>query len=157
MNKAQEEEIQKFWEKNGIAHKAKRHGHKFYFLDGPPYATGSIHMGTAWNKILKDAYIRFWRMNGFNVWDQPGFDTHGLPIENKVEKKLGFKTKKDIEKFGVENFNNECKKFATEFIGRMTGQFKNLGVWMDWENPYLTLDNEYIEGAWFTFKKGFEK
>ena len=72
MNKQQEEEIKRFWESRNIYEKGKRSGKKFYFLDGPPYATGSIHMGTAWNKILKDAYIRFWRMNGFNVWDQPG-------------------------------------------------------------------------------------
>ncbi len=150
----------KFWEEKKIYQKAKlknKNGKKFFFLDGPPYATGNIHMGTALNKILKDFYIRFFRMQGFNVWDQPGYDTHGLPIENKVEKKLGFKTKKDIEKFGVENFNNECRKFATEFVDVMNGQFVNLGVWMDWKNPYLTLSNEYIEGAWMTFQEGYKK
>ncbi|MEM7821352.1 MAG: isoleucine--tRNA ligase [Candidatus Aenigmatarchaeota archaeon] len=158
-NIKKEEEIAIFWEKNRIYEKAKnlrKNSKKFFFLDGPPYATGSIHIGTAMNKILKDFYIRFFRMLGFNVWDQPGYDCHGVPIENKVEKKLGFKSKKDIEKFGVENFINECKKFATEFIDVMNNQFKNLGVWMNWKNPYLTLNNEYIEGAWFTFKKAFE-
>ena len=157
MNKVQEEEIKQFWEKNGIAQKVKRHGHKFYFLDGPPYATGYIHMGTAWNKILKDAYIRFWRMRGFNVWDQPGYDTHGLPIENKVEKEIGTKTKSDIERLGIGKFVSACRDYATKYIGIMNDQFNDLGVWMDWSRPYLTLDNEYIEGAWMTFKIAFEK
>ncbi|MFH1106166.1 MAG: isoleucine--tRNA ligase [Candidatus Aenigmatarchaeota archaeon] len=152
--------IFKLWSEKGTAEKylAHRNGKKkFYFLDGPPYATGSIHMGTAMNKIIKDFYIRFFTASGFDVWKQPGYDTHGLPIENKVEKKLGFKSKKDIEKFGIKAFNAECKRFATEFIDVMNGQFENLGVWMDWKNPYLTLSNEYIEGAWYTFKTGFEK
>jgi len=155
-----EDKTIKFWDKEKVYEKSKdlrKNKKKFYFLDGPPYATGYIHVGTAFNKVLKDCYIRFFRMLGFNVWDQPGYDTHGVPIENKVEKKLGFKTKKDIEKFGIENFINECKKFATEFIDVMANQFNNLGVWMDWKNPYLTLTNNYIEGAWFTFKKAFEK
>jgi isoleucyl-tRNA synthetase len=158
--KQAEEKILQFWREKKVYEKTKKlskNKKKFYFLDGPPYATGSIHMGTAFNKILKDCYIRFFRMFGFNVWDQPGYDTHGVPIENKVEQLLNFKAKQDIEKFGVENFIKECKKFATEFIDVMGEEFSNLGVWMDWKNPYLTLTNDYIEGAWFTFKQGFKK
>lgn len=158
--KEQEEKIQEFWEKNNIPKKVLESGkgkEKFYFLDGPPYATGYIHLGTAWNKILKDSYLRYKRMKGFDVWSQPGYDTHGLPIENKVEKKLGFKSKDDIEKFGVENFNRECREYATKFLDIMNKQFENLGVWMNWDNPYLTLNKEYIEGAWYTFKVGFDK
>lgn len=103
-------------------------------------------MGTALNKILKDSYIRFFRMSGFKVWDQPGYDTHGLPIENKVEQMLNFKSKSDIEKFGIDKFIEECRKFSTKFIVVMSNEFNNLGVWMDWNNPYLTLTNGYIEG-----------
>lgn len=155
-----ENSIIKFWNEKKIYQKvkaARKGGKKFFFLDGPPYATGNIHMGHALNKVTKDFYIRFFRMNGMDVWDRPGFDTHGLPIENKVEKKLNFKSKQDIEAFGVEKFIEECRRFATEHISSMTSQFKDLGVWMDWDNPYLTLHNDYIEGAWFTFKKAFEK
>jgi|GEM_PF-153265 len=155
-----EEKIFQFWEKNKIYEKAKaqrKKARKFYFLDGPPYATGSIHVGTAMNKVIKDCYLRFFRMFGFNVWDQPGYDTHGVPIENKIEKELGFKSKKDIEKFGVAKFIQKCREFATKYIDVMGKQFENLGVWMDWKNPYLTLTNDYIEGAWYTFKKAFEK
>ena len=157
--KKAEKQILKFWEQKKIPVKVRRIKKKktFFFLDGPPYATGSIHMGTALNKILKDTYIRVWRMFGYKVWDQPGYDTHGLPIENKVEVILGFKSKSDIEKFGIEKFINECRKFSTKFIKVMSDQFNNLGVWLDWDNPYLTLTNNYIEGAWFTFKKAFEK
>ncbi len=82
-------------------------------MDGPPYATGYIHMGTALNKILKDVAIRSKRMQGYNVFDRAGYDTHGVPIESKVEQKLGFKTKQDIEAFGVKKFVDACREFAT--------------------------------------------
>ncbi len=155
-----EKEVQKKWEDKNIPEKSRernKNGRKFYFIDGPPYATGHIHLGTAYNKILKDFYVRFIRMMGFYARYQPGYDTHGLPIENKVEKKLGLKDKNSIEEYGVGKFNEECRKFATEFIEKMNMEFQNLGVWMDWNNPYLTLKNEYIENSWHTFKKAFEK
>ena len=155
-----EEEILKFWKKKKIYEKSKKKnakGKKFYFMDGPPYATGNIHMGTALNKILKDVVMRYKRLSGHDVFDKSGYDTHGLPIENKVEKKLGFKKKDDIEKYGVKKFIKECRKFATKYIDVMNGEFSNLGVWMDFENPYLTLENEYIETIWDTFKKANEK
>src|SRR3989338_8774476 len=123
MKKDQEEEIKRFWESHNIYGKISKKGKKFYFMDGPPYATGNIHMGTAWNKILKDSCIRFWRMFGFNVWDQPGYDTHGLPIENKVEKQFAIKSKSDIERLGIEKFTSECRKFATKYINIMNQQF----------------------------------
>ncbi len=155
-----EEDVMGYWEEKEIEKKALKMnegGPKYYFLDGPPYASGDIHFGHAWNKILKDYYLRFWRMRGYDIWSQPGFDTHGLPIEHQVEKMLGLKDKGDIEKLGVENFIKECRKFATKYIGAMSREFENLGVWMDWDNPYLTLDNDYIENSWFTFKKAYEK
>src|SRR3989338_11474660 len=90
-----ERSIQLFWEHESIQDKVREKSRSqskpFYLIDGPPYASGAIHMGTAWNKILKDTYIRFFMMKGLNVWNQPGYDTHGTPIEVKVEKELGFK------------------------------------------------------------------
>ncbi len=151
-----EEDVVRFWKNKNIQQKARnlrKRKKPFYFIDGPPYATGSIHMGTAWNKIIKDVYLRFWRMRGFNVWDQPGYDTHGTPIELQVEKELKFKNKKDIENYGISKFIQKCREFATKYIDVMSEQFADLGVWMDWKNPYLTLKNDYIEGAWSTFKK----
>ena len=157
---AKEEEIRKYWKDKKIVEKARQqhaNGKGFYMMDGPPYASGHIHMGTALNKIVKDITMKQKRMQGFSVLDQPGYDTHGLPIENKVEKKLGLKNKDEIEKIGVEKFITECRKFATEYIDIMNDEFDNLGVWMDWKNPYLTLDNEYIEALWWTFKRADEK
>ncbi len=155
-----EQEILKFWQEKQIYQKSKKKnakGKPFYLMDGPPYATGHIHMGTALNKILKDIAMRSHRLQGFDVFDRPGYDTHGVPIEIKIEKKLGFKTKQDIEKFGVKKFIDECKKFATQFIDVMNQEFVNLGVWMDFTNPYLTLDDKYIETIWDTFKQADNK
>ncbi len=156
-----EKAIHKFWEENEIYAKVKSlraDGKPFYFCDGPPYATGEIHPGTAWNKVMKDAYCRYYRMKGYNVRDQAGFDTHGLPIEVKVEKELGIKNKNEIEeKIGVKNFINECKKFATKYIDVMSGQFRSVGVWMDFDDPYLTYKDSFIEKSWSTIKRAHEK
>jgi len=159
--KEMESNVQAFWTENNIYSKVKANGKgkkKFYFCDGPPYATGQIHPGTAWNKTMKDAYIRFYRMKGFDVRDQAGFDTHGLPIEVKVEKELDLKNKSEIEtKIGVKRFVTECKAFATKYIGVMSNQFKSVGVWQDFDNPYLTFKNSFVEKSWSTIKKAHEK
>lgn len=158
--KNKELEILKFWKENKIYEKLKRKnskGKKFYMMDGPPYATGHIHLGTALNKILKDIAMRSKRLQGCDVFDRPGYDTHGVPIEFQVEKEIGSKSKKDIEKYGVEKFVKKCKEYATKHIGYMNGEFENLGVWMDWQNPYLTLDDEYVEVIWNAFKEADKK
>ncbi len=151
-----EEEILDFWEKNSIYAKAKyrKKGKKFYYLDGPPYTSGKIHIGHAWGKALRDSVLRYKRMQGFEVWDQPGFDMHGLPIEVAVEKKLGIKDKKEIiNTLGLSKFIQECKEFAISEMHPMIRDFKRMGVWMNWEDPYMTIKNEYIEGAWWALKK----
>ncbi|MFB6145180.1 MAG: isoleucine--tRNA ligase [Candidatus Nanohaloarchaea archaeon] len=155
-----EKQVSEKWEENDTRKKAldrNQDSERFYFLDGPPYASGNIHMGTGLNKILKDFYLRFHRKVGYNVHAQPGYDTHGLPIENKVEEEKGFNSKKDIEEFGVENFIKECQNFVDGHIEQMNHDFNQIGVWMNWENPYVTYHDYYIEGAWQTFKKAFEK
>jgi isoleucyl-tRNA synthetase len=155
-----EKEILDFWNKKKIYEKVKKKnakGKKFYFIDGPPYATGHIHLGTALNKILKDIAMRSRRSQGFSVYDRPGYDTHGVPIEFQVEKEIGSKNKGDIEKYGVKKFIGKCKNFATKYIGVMNSEFKNLGVWMDWDNPYLTLDDGYIDAIWSAFKGADKK
>lgn len=156
-----EREVLQFWERGKIYKKAKKKnkkGKRFYFVDGPPYVTGEIHLGTAWNKAIKDAMCRYYRMKGYNVRAQAGYDTHGLPIEVKVEKLLEIKKKNEIEeKFGIEKFIHECKKFADRYIGVMEGQFITLGVWMDWDSPYITYKDEYIEKSWETLRMAYEK
>ena len=143
-----EKRINEIWKEEDTYRRvkeARKDGKPFYFCDGPPYATGQPHPGTAWNKVMKDAVIRFWRLRGYNVRDQAGFDTHGLPIEVKVEKELGIKSKQEIEgKVGVERFVEECRKFATKYIGIMSEQFRSLGVWMDFDDPYLTFHNSCL-------------
>ncbi|MDD5416728.1 MAG: isoleucine--tRNA ligase, partial [Candidatus Aenigmarchaeota archaeon] len=155
-----DKQVSKYWKEKKIPEKTikSRDGkERFFFLDGPPYASGSIHVGTALNKILKDFYIRYYRMNGFNVWCQPGYDCHGMPIENKVQKELGLRTKQEIEQIGIEKFIKKCSEWATKYVDVMGEEFNGLGVWMDWKHPYLTLNQEYMNGAWHTFKVAYEK
>jgi isoleucyl-tRNA synthetase len=130
---------------------------RFYFLDGPPYTSGSAHMGTTWNKTLKDAYIRYHRMQGYDVYDRPGYDMHGLPIETRVEERLGFDSKKDILEYGEEKFIEECKSFANEQLAGLQSDFQSFGVWMDWDDPYRTVAPEYMEAAWWGFKRAHER
>jgi len=155
-----EESVRQLWKRSDAYGKTKERrasGPSFGFLDGPPYTTGSVHIGTAWNKIIKDLFIRYKRMRGFNVRDQPGYDMHGLPIEVRVEQKIGTKTKGDIEAYGVEKFVETCKKFATEFRDKQTEEFKKLGVWMDWKNPYQTIDRSFISSVWWTLGEAYRK
>jgi isoleucyl-tRNA synthetase len=155
-----ERKIQDFWEKSDAYSKVREHrrgGKRFFFVDGPPYTTGHIHLGTAWNKIIKDSILRYRSMNGYDILDRAGWDMHGLPIEVKVEGVLGFTSKKDIEKYGVGNFIEKCKEFALNQKDDMTEQFRMLGAWLDWKDPYMTLRDEYIEAAWWTLKRAQEK
>jgi Isoleucyl-tRNA synthetase len=132
-------------------------GEPFYFLDGPPYTSGAAHMGTTWNKILKDAYIRYHRMLGYDVYDRPGYDMHGLPIETRVEEQLGFENKRDIEAFGEDAFIEECKQFAEEQLEGLQEDFQSFGVWMDWDDPYKTVRPEYMEAAWWGFSRANDR
>lgn len=158
---ASEREVRGWWKASKTYEKVKKlnEGKRtWFFLDGPPYASGAIHLGTAWNKIIKDSLLRYKSMQGLNVRRQPGWDCHGLPIEVKVEEKLGVQSKKDIEqKIGVSEFIKSCKQWALDHIALMTEQFRELGVWMDWEEPYITFRNDYIEAAWATVKRAYEK
>ncbi|MCJ7795085.1 MAG: class I tRNA ligase family protein, partial [Methanoregulaceae archaeon] len=100
-----EQEVRAYWRTHDTYKKVKHQrstGKPFFFVDGPPYTTGHIHLGTAWNKIIKDSILRWYRMNGRDVVDRAGYDMHGLPIEVNVEKELGFVSKKDIETFGIQ-------------------------------------------------------
>ncbi|SEH17713.1 Isoleucyl-tRNA synthetase [Natronorubrum sediminis] len=132
-------------------------GETYFFVDGPPYTSGSAHMGTTWNKSLKDVYIRFLRMQGYDVTDRPGYDMHGLPIETRVEEQLGFENKKDIEEYGEENFIEACKEYADEQLEGLQSDFQDFGVWMDWDDPYRTVEPEYMEAAWWGFSNAADR
>ena len=156
-----EEKVQNFWADNDIYDKTntlRAEGPQYSFLDGPPYCSGKIHLGTTWNKVIKDTLLRYKSMSGFSLRRQAGWDTHGLPIEHKVEELMGIKSKQEIEeKVGIANFVDKCKEFAMENKDAMTAQFKSLGVWMDWDEPYMTLDPKYMESSWWTLKRAFQK
>ncbi len=160
LNKA-EKDVLDFWKSHKIYEKSVKQNEgsskKFYMMDGPPYATGHIHMGTALNKILKDIAMRVKRMQGCKVFDRPGYDTHGVPIEFQIEKEIGSKGKQDIEKYGVDKFVAKCREFATKYIDLMNEEFVNIGAWFDWSNPYITLTDEYIEAIWHAFKEAEKK
>ncbi len=154
--KETEEEILSYWNEQECHKKAKElvAGRKpFYFLDGPPYTSGRVHIGTAWNKALKDLLLRYKRLRGFDVWDRAGYDMHGMPTELATAKELGLKTKKDIEKYGISKFVTACKDLAIRNMKLMNEDFKRLGVWMDFDNPYMPIKKEFIEGEWWLIKQ----
>jgi isoleucyl-tRNA synthetase len=154
-----ESSVTAYWDEHD-AYEAAKEAHAddppFFFVDGPPYTSGQMHLGTAWNKTLKDAILRHKRMSGYDVTDRPGYDMHGLPIEVKVEEELGFDSKKDIEEYGMEAFIEECKSFAEGNRRQMDEDFRSIGVWMDWDDPYRTVSPEYMEATWWAFKRVHE-
>ncbi len=154
-----EEKQIKIWKENDTHKKVndKNKGkEKFYFLQGPPYTSGRLHIGHAWNNSMKDIILRYKRMKGLDVWDRAGYDMHGLPTENKVQKKFELKTKEDIIKFGMDKFVQECKKFSEDNAKLMNEDMFRLGIWMDYDNAYWPIKNSFIEGEWFLIKKAFE-
>ncbi|HYH05166.1 MAG TPA: isoleucine--tRNA ligase, partial [Bacillota bacterium] len=139
-----EPEVQKYWEEKQIYHqtqaKAKAEGRpKFILHDGPPYANGHIHIGTALNKILKDIIVKFKTMEGYHVPYVPGWDTHGLPIEQQVIKE----TKLNRHELSTADFRKRCEEYALKYFEIQRDEFKRLGVGAYWENPYITLQPHY--------------
>ncbi|WP_254864467.1 isoleucine--tRNA ligase [Halovivax gelatinilyticus] len=157
---ALEAQVFEYWDAVDAYEQTKAHradGETFFFVDGPPYTSGAAHMGTTWNKTLKDVYLRHLRMTGHDVTDRPGYDMHGLPIETRVEEKLGFENKKDIEEFGEDAFIEACKEYADEQLDGLQTDFQDFGVWMDWDDPYKTVSPEYMEAAWWGFAQAAER
>ncbi|MBM3232004.1 isoleucine--tRNA ligase [Candidatus Pacearchaeota archaeon] len=151
-------EILKFWAKDKIFEKSLKGKKKNYvFYDGPPFATGLPHYGHLLSSTIKDTIPRYWTMKGHKVERVWGWDCHGLPIENIVEKKLGFKSKKDIEALGVEKFCNECEKSVLGFVSDWKGFVERLGRWVDFDNSYKTMDINYMESVWWAFKEIYDK
>ncbi|MDN7012483.1 isoleucine--tRNA ligase [Methanoculleus sp. FWC-SCC3] len=152
--------VQDYWKRENTyarVQEVRKDGKAFFFVDGPPYTTGHIHLGTAWNKIIKDTILRYHRMQGRNVIERAGYDMHGLPIEVKVEHQLGFTSKKDIEDYGIAAFIEQCRTFAVTHMDIMSDQFRQLGIWLDFDDPYQTIKAEYIESAWWAVKRANER
>ncbi len=150
-----EPEIEKFWQDLNIYDcilKKRKDAPKYILHDGPPYANGNIHIGHALNKILKDIIVKYKNMKGFNAPYVPGWDCHGLPIEHQVTKDLkeaGLKPRSEIRKL--------CRDYAQKYIDIQKEEFKRLGVFGEWDNPYLTMDYEYEAGILEIFKILAEK
>ncbi|MGC8913244.1 MAG: isoleucine--tRNA ligase [Thermoplasmata archaeon] len=155
-----ETKIFRYWEDNKIYEKivkTRENDEKFYILDGPPFATGVVHIGHARNKVLKDVIIRYNLMNGKNVIAIPGFDMHGVSIELMLEQLLTLRGKKDIERYGIERFVEKCWEFTMENKNRMTEEYKMLGIWFDWNRVFLTHSDEYIESVWWSIARAYER
>jgi isoleucyl-tRNA synthetase len=155
-----EPNIERFWHNKKINEKTReknKKGKKFYFLDGPPYTSGRLHLAHAWNYSLKDMVVRYRKMKGDNVWDRNGFDMHGLPTAHKVMDKHGLKTKEDIIKFGLDKFINECLEFSKEMAGFMVKDLKRLGVSLNLDDSYMPITKEFMEGEWWLMKKAYEQ
>ncbi|MBR9689705.1 MAG: isoleucine--tRNA ligase [Candidatus Altiarchaeota archaeon] len=155
-------DVHKLWDKlNLVDFVSKRKGDKFWLLDGPPYPNAQPHMGHVRGVTVKDMLIKIKAMQGHSVMIQPGFDTHGLPIENKVEREQGIEGKDAIEKMGTKEFMKKCKEFATSNIDVWMEFYKEMGVWFGWKKPYLTLDSQYMDSVWWSVselhKKGLIK
>ena len=150
-----EHEILKLWEEEKYYDKlvAKNKGNKmFRFLDGPITANNPMGVHHAWGRSIKDIFIRYKSMRGYDCRRQNGFDSQGLWVEVEVEKQLGFKTKKDIEEYGMDKFTRQCVERVKHFSGIITEQSKRLGQWMDWDNSYYTNTDLNIQGIWHFLK-----
>ena len=151
-------EILEFWRKDKTFEKSLKNKKKQYvFYDGPPFATGLPHYGHILPSTIKDTIPRFWTMRGYKVERVWGWDCHGLPIENIVEKKLGFKSKKDIETMGVDKFCNECESTVLGYVKEWKGTIERLGRWVEFDKSYKTMDVNYMESVWWAFKEIWKK
>lgn len=150
-----EHEVMKFWDDNKCFEKLreKNEGNEvFRFLDGPITANNPMGIHHAWGRSLKDIVLRYKAMNGYDCRYQNGFDAQGLWVEVEVEKELGFKTKKDIEEYGMDKFTRKCVERVERFSGIITEQSQRLGQWMDWDNSYFTHTDKNIGGIWYFLK-----
>lgn len=156
----QEEEVLKFWEKNNIFKKsveARSNNSDYVFFDGPPFATGLPHFGHFVPGTIKDIIPRYKTMKGFRVERRFGWDCHGLPVENLIEKELGLNSKTDIEKYGIDKFNEACRASVLRYVKEWKETITRLGRWVDFENDYKTMNPEYMESIWYVMKSLWEK
>jgi len=155
-----EKEIIEFWKKDNTFEKSLKKtekGKPYIFYDGPPFATGLPHYGHLLASILKDVFPRFFTMQGRYVKRNWGWDCHGLPVENIAEKELKINSKDEIEKMGVEKFNNFCRKKVLTYVGEWQQYIDRIGRWVDFDNGYKTMDTKYIESVWWAFKQLYDK
>jgi len=155
-----EEAVLAFWREHDIFNKSLEQdapNGDYVFYDGPPFATGLPHYGHILAGTIKDAIPRFWTMNGYRVRRKWGWDCHGLPLENLIEKELGLATKRDIEEYGVKNFNEKARAAVMRYADDWEEIIPRMGRFADMENDYKTMDSTYTESVWWVFKSLFDK
>ncbi len=154
-----EEEIIEFWNQNDIPERSRERDRekKFGFTEGPPTANGLPHIGHVLTRLVKDTFLRYKTMDGYQVVPNiAGWDTHGLPVEIEVEKKLGIDSKDEIEEYGLEKFNEMCKESVFEYEKEWREMSERLGFWIDYDNAYITMEDDYIESVWWSLKQHWE-
>lgn len=155
-----EEAVQAFWAEHDVFKKSVEKdapNGDFVFYDGPPFATGLPHYGHILAGTIKDAIPRFWTMNGYRVRRKWGWDCHGLPLENIIEKRLGLGTKRDIEEYGIQNFNEQARDAVMEYADDWAQIIPRMGRFADMENDYKTMDSTYTESVWWVFSQLHKK
>ena len=155
-----EREVEKFWKDNDIFQKSidsRKEGETYTFYDGPPTANGKPHIGHVLTRVIKDMIPRYRTMKGYMVPRKAGWDTHGLPVELEVEKKLGLDGKEQIEEYGLEPFIRHCKESVWKYKGMWEDFSSTVGFWADMDNPYVTYDNNFIESEWWALKQIWDK
>ncbi len=155
-----EKNVLKFWKDEKIFEKSieeRAEGETYTFYDGPPTANGKPHIGHVLTRVIKDMIPRYRTMKGYKVLRKAGWDTHGLPVELEVEKKLGIDGKEQIESYGLEAFISECKESVWKYKGMWEDFSGTVGFWADMDDPYVTYDNSFIESEWWALKQIWEK
>lgn len=157
---AQEEEVLSFWKEKDIFKKSiaqRKDSQEYVFYDGPPFATGLPHFGHFIPSTIKDIIPRYQTMKGYRVERRFGWDCHGLPVENLIEKELGLNSKTDIESYGVAKFNEACRDSVLRYVNEWEQTITRLGRWVDFDNDYKTMDPDYMESIWWVLKSLWEK
>ena len=155
-----EKEVEKFWKDNDIFKKSmenRKEGPTYTFYDGPPTANGKPHIGHVLTRVIKDMIPRYRAMKGYMVPRKAGWDTHGLPVELEVEKKLGLDGKEQIEEYGLIPFIDQCKESVWKYKGMWEDFSSTVGFWADMDNPYVTYHDDYIESEWWALKEIWNK
>jgi len=155
-----EREILNYWKNNDTFRKSisSKSGKKEYtFYEGPPTANGMPGIHHVISRTVKDMICRYKTMSGYKVYRKAGWDTHGLPVEVEVEKKLGFRSKDDIKKFGATEFNKACKDSIFTYLSEWENLTDRMGYWIDLKDAYITFHNEYIESVWWALKRFYDE
>ena len=154
---ALEQEILELWTQGDIFRRSIRGAKTFTFYDGPPFATGTPHYGHLLTGTLKDIVPRYWAMRGYKVERRFGWDTHGLPVEMEIEKKLGLSGPADIASYGIDNYNEACRSIVLRYTSEWREVVTRMGRWVDFDNDYKTMEPDFMESVWWVFRALWDK